>query len=195
MRVRHLRIQPSLAVAVVPLGRTPGRCSVKGQVNEQRLTLKEPPSRRGSPVDAAKVGRDRRDSRGWRQRPRVHRGRRCAARIVARLGERGHTLGSIRQGSPEGRLAHGFVEEPFPTAGETVSLAEAAEAAGLEPALVERVWSSLGLPERALEQPTREVGFQRLFPDRPQPRIGMTHGATLYRDGDHRGGPEGARFS
>jgi class 3 adenylate cyclase len=31
------------------------------------------------------------------------------------------------------------------------------------------------------------VRFQRLFPERPQPRIGITYGATLYRDGDYLG--------
>jgi hypothetical protein len=36
------------------------------------------------------------------------------------------------------------------------TLREAAEAAGLEPALVERVCTSLGFPQRALEQPTHE---------------------------------------
>jgi adenylate cyclase len=31
------------------------------------------------------------------------------------------------------------------------------------------------------------VGFQSLFPDRPQPRIGLHYGAALYRDGDYYG--------
>ncbi|MCX6386598.1 MAG: guanylate cyclase [Solirubrobacterales bacterium] len=31
------------------------------------------------------------------------------------------------------------------------------------------------------------IGFQMLMPDRPQPRIGMHYGATLYRDGDYFG--------
>jgi adenylate cyclase len=31
------------------------------------------------------------------------------------------------------------------------------------------------------------VGFQELHPERPRPRIGMHHGATLYRDGDYYG--------
>jgi adenylate cyclase len=31
------------------------------------------------------------------------------------------------------------------------------------------------------------VGFQRLFTERPEPRVGIHYGATLYRDGDYFG--------
>ena len=31
------------------------------------------------------------------------------------------------------------------------------------------------------------VGFQKLFEERPEPRVGIHYGATLYRDGDYFG--------
>jgi adenylate cyclase len=68
------------------------------------------------------------------------------ARIVARLRDRGHSLDEIRQATEEGRLAYGFVEELFPHEGEERTIEEAAKEVDLEPALVERIWSSLGLP-------------------------------------------------
>src|SRR5918996_510898 len=60
------------------------------------------------------------------------------ARIVARLRERGHTLEHIREAGRQGRLAYGFVEELFPHQREPRTLEDAAEATGLETALIER---------------------------------------------------------
>src|SRR4051794_9841505 len=73
------------------------------------------------------------------------------ARIVARLRERGHSLSEIRDASSEGRLAYGFIEELFPSSqdGEH-TLEDVAAATGLEPALIERVWQSIGLPRSAI---------------------------------------------
>jgi adenylate cyclase len=68
------------------------------------------------------------------------------ARIVARLRERGHSLDDIRRATEQGRLAFGYVEELFPADGsDTYTLAKAARETGLEPALVERVLTALGL--------------------------------------------------
>lgn len=78
------------------------------------------------------------------------------ARIVARLRERGHSLAQIRIASSEGRLAYGYLEEIFPPAGETYSLDQAVERAGIERALIERVWSSIGFPLPELEELTEE---------------------------------------
>jgi adenylate cyclase len=74
------------------------------------------------------------------------------ARIVARLRERGHRLEHIRRASEEGRLAYGYIEALFGGDGEPErSLKEAADDTGLEPALIERFWTSIGLPASELE--------------------------------------------
>ena len=66
------------------------------------------------------------------------------ARIVARLRKRGHSLEEIREASDSGRLAYGFMEELFPPRASTYTVEEAAELTGLEPALLERIWTSVG---------------------------------------------------
>ena len=78
------------------------------------------------------------------------------ARIVARLRERGHTLEQIRKAGREGRLAYGFIEDLFPEEREPRSLDEVAEEIGLEPALITRIWTTLGLSAQALERLTPE---------------------------------------
>jgi adenylate cyclase len=74
------------------------------------------------------------------------------ARIVARLRERGHKLDQIKKAGREGRLAYGYIEELFDRDRQAHSLKEAAELTGLEPALIERFWSSLGLPTSGIDQ-------------------------------------------
>ena len=66
------------------------------------------------------------------------------ARIVARLRERGHSLDEIRAATESGRLAFGFVEELLPAHERTHTLEEAAAETGLEPALIERLFLSMG---------------------------------------------------
>jgi len=67
------------------------------------------------------------------------------ARVVARMRERGHSLREIRQAADEGRLAFAYVEDLFHPTDTFVTLAEAARETGLEPALIERISTSLGL--------------------------------------------------
>ena len=74
------------------------------------------------------------------------------ARIVARLRERGHKLEEIKKAGEQGRLAYGYIEDMFGGGEPPISLKEAAELTDLEPALIERFWSSLGLPTRGIEQ-------------------------------------------
>ncbi|MDW5598037.1 adenylate/guanylate cyclase domain-containing protein [Conexibacter stalactiti] len=84
------------------------------------------------------------------------------ARIVARLRERGHSLADIRRASDEGRLAFGYVEELFPAPDDGVGIEQAAAETGLEPALVERILTSLGHVPRELDHiPAEELALLR----------------------------------
>jgi adenylate cyclase len=74
------------------------------------------------------------------------------ARMVARLRQRGHPLEEIRRAMESGRLAFGFVEEMLPAHERTHTLEEAAAETGLEPALIERLFLSMGFNADALEQ-------------------------------------------
>jgi adenylate cyclase len=74
------------------------------------------------------------------------------ARIVARLRERGHQLEQIKRAGEQGRLAYGYIEELFGHDKGPHTLKEAAQLTDLEPALIERLWASLGLPASGLEQ-------------------------------------------
>jgi adenylate cyclase len=74
------------------------------------------------------------------------------ARIVARLRERGHTLDQIRRAGAQGRLAYAYIEALFGSDGRAKhSLSEVAGDTGLEAALIERLWTSIGLPADELE--------------------------------------------
>jgi adenylate cyclase len=76
----------------------------------------------------------------------------ASARIVARLRERGHPLGEIREATESGKLAFGYIEDLLPSAAADTTLEQAAEATGLEPALIRRIYSTMGFNSRALER-------------------------------------------
>jgi adenylate cyclase len=78
------------------------------------------------------------------------------ARMVARLRERGHSLEAIREATDSGRLAFGYIEDLFPQPDEHITLRQAAKETGLEPALIERIFITMGFPERAAERLTDE---------------------------------------
>jgi adenylate cyclase len=84
------------------------------------------------------------------------------ARIVARLRDRGHSLKEIRKASQEGKLAYGFVEDLFPETQSTFSLEDAADEVGMEPALLERIWSSVGFPRHQLDDGLSDVDMDAL---------------------------------
>jgi adenylate cyclase len=73
------------------------------------------------------------------------------ARIVARLRARGYSLEDLRRGAESGRLAFGYMEDLFPSAPGNYAIDEAARESGLEPALIERIWSSIGISSSELE--------------------------------------------
>jgi adenylate cyclase len=67
------------------------------------------------------------------------------ARVVHRMRERGHSIAEIRLATEQGRLAFGYVDDLFPSGDRVYTLQEAAAETGLEPALIERIVTSLGL--------------------------------------------------
>jgi adenylate cyclase len=86
------------------------------------------------------------DEEGWTPSAVAH------ARIVARLRERGHSLEDVRRAGEEGRLAYGFIEDLVSPGGEaTIPFEEAAREVGVEPALLERIWSTVGFAPRRPE--------------------------------------------
>jgi adenylate cyclase len=66
------------------------------------------------------------------------------ARVVARLRERGHSLSDIRAATESGRLASSYIEGLLPDAPARWTLEQAARETGLEPALIERIFTSMG---------------------------------------------------
>jgi len=70
------------------------------------------------------------------------------ARIVARLRDRGHSLDEIRAATESGRLAFGYIEDLFPRPDDAISLDAAAKETGLERALIQRIFTTMGFPVR-----------------------------------------------
>ena len=78
------------------------------------------------------------------------------ARIVARLRARGHSLDEIRAASESGRLAFGYIEDLLPAQSARYTLKEAARETGLEPALIERIYTTMGFGAAAAERTSDE---------------------------------------
>jgi adenylate cyclase len=78
------------------------------------------------------------------------------ARMVARLRERGHSLREIRRATEEGRLAFGYIEELLPPSAADYTIEEASRESGLEPALIERIYATMGFNAASLEHISEE---------------------------------------
>jgi adenylate cyclase len=74
------------------------------------------------------------------------------ARVVARLRERGHSLKQIAQATESGRLAFSYIEDLLPPVQAEYTLEEAAKETGLEPALIERIYTTMGFSAYALQR-------------------------------------------
>jgi adenylate cyclase len=120
---------------------------VEGSTEE--LTLAEAAREAGvSPSTLRRWGDDGviPDYRGrWTRAAAIH------ARLVARLRENGYSLAEIKKAGEDGRLAFGFVDELFPRREAELSFEKASHESGLEPALIERLWRSMGFPGSRLE--------------------------------------------
>jgi adenylate cyclase len=75
-----------------------------------------------------------------------------AARVVARMRERGHSLASIKQAAGQGRLAFGFLEDLFGPEETTIPVRAAARETGLDTVLVQRLIAGLGVAGERPEQ-------------------------------------------
>ncbi|HYM55336.1 MAG TPA: adenylate cyclase regulatory domain-containing protein, partial [Solirubrobacteraceae bacterium] len=77
-------------------------------------------------------------------------------RVVARLRARGHTLEQIKRASDNGQLAVGPIENLLSGSEARYSLAEASRASGLEPALIQRILTAMGLGTSATDAMSEE---------------------------------------
>ncbi|MEA2243352.1 MAG: adenylate cyclase [Solirubrobacteraceae bacterium] len=76
------------------------------------------------------------------------------ARLVSRMRARGHSLDAIRTAAESGRLAFSYLQELFPSLDATHTLERAVRETGLEPELIETIFTTMGLPASAVEHIT-----------------------------------------
>jgi adenylate cyclase len=74
------------------------------------------------------------------------------ARLVARMRARGHSLDAIGAAAESGRLAFSYLQELFPSLDAAQTLEEAVRETGLEPELIESIFTTMGLPASAVER-------------------------------------------
>jgi adenylate cyclase len=76
--------------------------------------------------------------------------------MVARLRERGHTLRQIAAAIKAGRLSFAYIEDLLPAEDGDYSVDDASRETGLEPALIERIFSTMGLNQAATQRITED---------------------------------------
>jgi adenylate cyclase len=76
------------------------------------------------------------------------------ARLVSRMRARGYSLDAIRTAAESGRLAFSYLQELFPSLDATHTLERAVRETGLEPELIETIFTTMGLPASAVEHIT-----------------------------------------
>jgi adenylate cyclase len=77
-------------------------------------------------------------------------------RVVARLRARGHTLAQIKRASDRGQLAVGPIENLLSSSEERYTLREASRETGLKTALIERIFTTMGLGSASAQALTDE---------------------------------------
>ena len=77
-------------------------------------------------------------------------------RIVARLRERGHSVGRIREASQSGKLAFGYIDELLPSSEARYTLRQAARELDVDEQLIERIVAAMGLNTLSTEEITEE---------------------------------------
>ncbi|HEY3865695.1 MAG TPA: adenylate/guanylate cyclase domain-containing protein [Solirubrobacteraceae bacterium] len=77
-------------------------------------------------------------------------------RIVARLRERGHSVGRIREASQSGKLAFGYIDELLPSSEARYTLRQAARELDIDEQLIERIVAAMGLNTLSTEEISEE---------------------------------------
>jgi adenylate cyclase len=106
------------------------------------------------------------------------------ARVVAHMRSRGHSFSEIRRASEEGRLAYAYTEELLAPPGRVYEMAEVARDTGLQPALAQRILTTVGFnPERgdyASEEDVRLLRYAALGLEAGLPLVALLQLVRVY---------------
>lgn len=119
------------------------KADLRDQASAGALTLAQVAGRAG--VSAATVRRWVRDGLVPQYDGRFTPAVAAHVKLIARLRGRGYSVGQIREASQSGRLAFGYIEELLPSSDGRFTLADAVRITGLQPELIERVYTSMAM--------------------------------------------------